>query len=145
MTVIDVPPVPGPILSVDDDPEFQDLLSVVYNRSSITNELVTLNSARACLEYMADVAEGQRHLPSIMLIDINMPRMDGIELIRRLRKCEGFDKIPLIAILSSSGSDTDRQRSTAVGADGYYEKPLRIFDLVFDGGCALDSADHPAN
>lgn len=133
-TEIIVPNDPGPVASVDDDPEFHLLLSFTYKRSDVVNELMTFTSAEDCMRYMEEAGAGLRPVPSLILVDINMPIIDGFEMVGELRRTAHFDRHPPMVMLSSSNSPQDALRASEVGADGFFEKPTRILDLVFTGG-----------
>ncbi|MFT5111561.1 MAG: chemosensory pili system protein ChpA (sensor histidine kinase/response regulator) [Parasphingorhabdus sp.] len=77
-----------------------------------------------------DALEQLRHaIPDIMLVDLEMPRMDGFELTRRLRADDNLSAIPILIITSRSGS-RHRDQALANGATGYMTKPYRLDDLV---------------
>jgi CheY-like chemotaxis protein len=63
--------------------------------------------------------------PSIALVDIGLPKMDGYELARRLRHLDGLDEIKLVAI-TGYGLDSDRSRSRAAGFDHHLVKPVSL-------------------
>lgn len=73
-------------------------------------------------------------LPSLVLVDIGLPGIDGLEVIRRIRTARECDGIPVVAITSYALAG-DRERILAAGADGYFEKPIdpvRIIDQIHE-------------
>ncbi len=64
-------------------------------------------------------------LPDLVLLDINLPEMDGYELVRRLRQVPGMEKIPIIA-LTANVMKGDRERTLEAGCDGYIQKPIDV-------------------
>ena len=71
------------------------------------------------------ITQAQQHLPNLILMDIQMPNMDGLEAIRRLRAEARFGKIPIIA-LTALAMPGDRERCLSAGANEYLSKPIRL-------------------
>jgi two-component system cell cycle response regulator DivK len=69
-----------------------------------------------------------RNHPDLVLMDINLPDIDGYEVTARLRQMEGFEKIPIVA-LTANVLDGDRERSLDSGCDGYIPKPVNVDEL----------------
>src|SRR6185369_1985484 len=74
--------------------------------------------------------QAQRHRPDLIVTDIVMPRLDGLEATRRLRTLPGFAQLPVIAV-SANVSGADRARSLAAGADAFLPKPI-VFRHLLD-------------
>ena len=70
----------------------------------------------------------QEEAPDLILIDINLPEVDGYEITTRLRQMEGLSKIPIVA-LTANVLKGDRERSLDAGCDGYIQKPIDV-DLL---------------
>ena len=66
--------------------------------------------------------------PDLILMDINLPDIDGYECTARLRQIEGFEKIPIVA-LTANVLEGDRQKALVAGCDGYIPKPIDVDDL----------------
>jgi chemosensory pili system protein ChpA (sensor histidine kinase/response regulator) len=75
------------------------------------------------------VAALQEHQPDVMLLDIEMPRMDGFELARHMQNTEELQDIPIIMITSRTG-EKHRQRALDIGVDRYLGKPYQESDLL---------------
>jgi CheY-like chemotaxis protein len=81
-----------------------------------------------------DAADGEG-LPHLVLLDINLPRADGFEVLRYLRSSRCCGKVPVI-VMTSSGAATDQAQSAALGANAYFQKPsgydefLRIGEII---------------
>ena len=83
-------------------------------------------------EAMKMLTEPLATLPDIVLLDVNMPGMDGFELLAAIRKDPKLKLIPVV-VLSSSANEADIQRAYALGANAYMPKPMEDFlDLVGD-------------
>ena len=132
--MIEVPNRPGPVVSVDDEDGFQELIRYRYERSPVTNRLLLLSSGFDFLDFVADVARGSESMPSLVLLDINMPAPNGFEILSSLRGLEGFGELPEVILLTSSASPRDAERALAAGAARCLEKPVRLSSLIFTGG-----------
>jgi chemosensory pili system protein ChpA (sensor histidine kinase/response regulator) len=103
------------VLIVDDSITVRELLSMTFNKAGYRVE-----QARDGQEAWDKLRSG---LPcDIVFCDIEMPRMDGLELLSRLQKEENLRKLP-IAMLTSRGADRHRQMASQLGASGYFTKP----------------------
>ncbi len=121
----------APIYAVDDDPIFQEILMFAYTRSELTNELVQIFSGTECLERLKVLKQNNSTYPCLILMDINMPGLSGIETVEKIRSDSSYRDIPIISMLSSSDESNDIKRSLAAGANEYREKPYDITQLKF--------------
>lgn len=115
-----------PVVVVDDSVSDLIITKRVYARSDLKNPLLTLNSGRAFLDYMAEVRAGQSAVPAMVLMDINMPGMNGFEAIHKLREYSEFAEIPIIVMLTNSDSMLDLDKSVEVGANGFQTKDYNL-------------------
>ncbi len=101
-----------------------------HNRRLVRKVLISrgYNVAEA-----ADGVEGLQKVrelhPDVVLLDISLPRMDGIEVVKRIREDETIREIPVIA-LTASAMAGDRERFLAAGCDDYLSKPVRMVTLL---------------
>ncbi|MAE57322.1 MAG: two-component system response regulator [Halobacteriovorax sp.] len=124
----------GPIVIVDDDEMQRDILQSCYERSELTDELVLLSSGTELLEYFKVVLETNKKTPSIVMIDINMPGLNGHELVKKIREHDEFKVIPVIVMLTASNFDKDKQMALENGANGFLTKPsdVNIYISLFN-------------
>jgi len=108
---------PGRILVVDDEVAITDLLEVLL--ADIGYEVVIANDGRQAL------ALAREQPPDIVLTDVMMPFMDGLELLRHLRKDSRTSRIPVILMSAAS-----RYSTLTAMANGFLEKPFDIDDVV---------------
>ncbi|OGO23568.1 MAG: hypothetical protein A2144_14745 [Chloroflexi bacterium RBG_16_50_9] len=106
------------ILVVDDDPAILRLLST--NLKARGYETTTANNGEESLEVM------QSELVDLIILDIMMPRVDGVEVCRRIRE---WSDVPII-ILSARGDEKDKVKCLDLGADDYLTKPFGISELI---------------
>ena len=107
------------ILVADDEPLNQCIFEEVLCEEF---ELGVVEDGVACLESI------ERRRPDLLLLDIAMPRMDGLEVCRRLREDEKTRQLPII-LVSAHAASADRERGLAAGADDYLSKPFNIVTL----------------
>lgn len=118
---MDKPESAGRILVVDDNPHARELL-----RAALVAEGYTVTLAEGGEEALAKVAE---EVPELILLDINMPGLNGYEVCSRLKGTEATRLIPIIFLTSMSDLE-DRLRGIEVGADDFLTKPFRKVELL---------------
>lgn len=116
------------ILLVEDNPADIDLTKEALRVSKIS---LDLSVAMDGLQAMAILANTTKKLPDLILLDLNMPVMDGWEVLRELKSNKRYDRIPVV-VLTSSEADRDILSSYDLGANCYIAKPvdLRLFEEV---------------
>jgi CheY-like chemotaxis protein len=116
----------GPVLIVDDDFDARDLAEQVFSASKIKNKLVLLDSGSALIEYLERVLTGMEDMPSLVLLDVNMPPPDGHQTLREIRSRAEFQDFPKIIVFTVSNDPEDMKRALGLGANGYETKPFSI-------------------
>ncbi|HTL99264.1 MAG TPA: response regulator [Holophagaceae bacterium] len=115
------------ILLVEDNPDDEELTRVAFVESHIANELVVTRDGAEALDYLFGTGafEGRdlRVMPSVVLLDLKLPKVDGLEVLERLRADERTRRIPVV-ILTSSKEQEDVARSYDRGANSYVRKPV---------------------
>ena len=109
-----------PILLVEDD--LVDIMTVKrgFKEVGVLNELLIVNDGEQALDYLNNPIQG---LPCVILLDINMPKMNGLEFLGQLKKHSFFKFIPVI-MLTSSKEQQDVDNSFELGISGYILKPV---------------------
>ena len=115
------------IFCVDDDDIYIEILKRTFGKVGFENEIVTALDGIDALEKLEEMST-EGILPQIMLIDINMPRMNGIELLKEIRKNEKYRHV-LIYMLSTSDYLNDVKNCYDQGISSYFIKPLELADL----------------
>ena len=115
-----------PILLVEDDEV--DAMSVerALKDINVTNALTIATNGEDAL---AHLRQPEQVLPCLILLDLNMPRMDGIEFLRVFKKDERLRRIPVV-VLTSSSEEQDRTESFDLGVAGYMLKPVKYQQFV---------------
>jgi len=109
------------VLIVDDDPDIVRLVS--YNLSHAGFEVQTASTGRAALELV------QKQPPDLIVLDVMLPDVDGLEVCRNLRQNASFRRIPIL-MLTARGEEIDRVVGFELGADDYVSKPFSPRELV---------------
>jgi len=115
-----------PILLVDDDLGDVMMLRRAFEDLKLTNQLVNSNNGEEALEYLRD---RNNKKPCIILLDSNMPKMNGIEFLKIAKTDDVLKKIPIVA-LTTSNEELHIDESFKFGVAGYVVKPIGYKDLV---------------
>ena len=116
-----------PIFLVEDDAVDQMLLQRALSTLRIKNRLDVANNGEEALELLSRSKGEDR--PCLILIDLNMPRMNGLEFLKALRQDESLRMIPVI-VLTTSKEQKDVKESYRLGAAGYMAKPVDYLQFV---------------
>jgi two-component system response regulator len=121
------------ILLVEDKKDDEILTLRILKKHHIVNHVVVVRDGVEALDYLcgtgAHVAEHGCRLPELVLLDLNLPRMDGLEVLRRIRADERTRRLPVI-ILSSSKEEDDVIQSYGRGAHAYIRKPMDFGEFM---------------
>jgi two-component system response regulator len=121
------------ILLVEDNPDDVKLTLRALKKSNILNEVVVAQDGVEALDYLFGTGkfEGRdtRIMPQMILLDLKMPRMDGLEVLHRIREDERTKVLPVV-ILTTSREDKDRIESYKLGANSYIRKPVDFNQFV---------------
>ena len=121
----------GPILLVEDNPDDEALILRVLKGHNLSNAVVVARDGPEALDYLfgTGVYEGQDVArPAVVLLDLKLPKIDGLEVLERLRRDERTRSLPVV-ILTSSDEEKDLARSYALGANSYVRKPVNFVDF----------------
>jgi CheY-like chemotaxis protein len=118
---------PRSILLVEDNPSDIALTQRAMSRSAIKNPLVVAEDGQQALDYLfrsgANASPSAGDAPILILLDLKLPRIDGLEVLRRIRADSRTRRIPVV-ILTSSGEQTDIAAGYDLGANSYIRKPV---------------------
>ncbi len=115
------------ILLVEDEPNDAMLILRVFKKYNITNRVVVARDGAEALAYLLGTGDDgrPRAAPELILLDLKLPGMDGIEVLRRVRSDERLKLVPVV-VLTSSDEERDRISSYRLGANSYVRKPIEF-------------------
>ena len=115
------------ILLVEDNPDDEALTMRALKQSKLANEIVITRDGSEALEFMFGTGkyEGREvsHTPAVVLLDLKLPKLSGLEVLERLRADPRTKLVPVV-VLTSSSEDEDMLRSYQLGANSYVRKPV---------------------
>lgn len=121
-----------PILIADDDMDDCDMIREALNESRLLNEVHFVHNGEQLLSFLYGKCEldpPEKKLPGLILLDLNMPKMDGREVLKELKQHPEFHQIPVI-VLTTSQAEEDIIRSYNLGANSFITKPIEFQNLV---------------
>jgi CheY-like chemotaxis protein len=121
------------MLLVEDDPNDILLIHRAFAKASLVNPLKIVRDGEEALSYLAGTGDfadrGRYPLPSLILLDLKLPRKSGLEVLEWVRRQPGLKHIPVI-VLTSSKESSDISRAYALGANSYLVKPVGFEGLL---------------
>jgi len=131
------------VLVVEDNPADVQLLRWALERASLDCELVVIDDGSAALDFVQQRgAYADARVPDLALLDLNLPKYDGIEILQALRSNKAFAEVP-VAILSSSSSPRERARLDTFGVARYITKPADLEQFLAIGFVLKDLLSTP--
>ena len=112
------------ILIIDDDSDDVQFFQQVLNNSDLEAVMIAFFDADAALVHLQRRVEQLEKLPDVIIMDLNLPRVQGHDALAMLKANERFHKIPVI-VLSASKRAEDNDKSFRFGAAGYFIKPMK--------------------
>ena len=121
------------ILLVEDNPSDIALTQRAFAKSHIANELVVAEDGQEALDYLFGTGtpadRKQRDLPTLVLLDLKLPRVDGLEVLRRVRADSRTSRLPVV-ILTTSNEEQDVAQGYDLGANSYIRKPVDFGQFI---------------
>jgi two-component system response regulator len=115
------------ILLVEDNQDDEELAVLAYERSRIANRMVVVRDGQEALDYLfgtaANGGKDAQVLPQLVLLDLKLPKVGGLEVLRRLRADPRTRRLPVV-VLTSSKEEQDLLESYDCGANSYVRKPV---------------------
>jgi len=119
------------ILLVEDNQNDVELTIEALSEHNLANRVITLCDGVEALDYLLyrdKYANREKENPAVILLDIKMPRMDGIEVLEEIKKNEELSNIPIV-MLTSSREEPDLKRCYGLGVNAYVVKPVNFKDF----------------
>ncbi len=121
-----------PIVLVEDNPKDLELTLLALEKARLANEVVTLRDGAEAIDYLCcrDTWNGrEKGNPAVILLDIKLPKVNGLEVLQFIKNDPELRKIPVV-MLSSSREEPDLERSYELGVNAYVVKPVSFTDFV---------------
>ena len=121
------------ILLVEDNQDDEELTLMAFEQSGINNEVEVVRDGAEALDYLFGTgSHAERDIsnkPSVILLDLKLPKISGLEVLRRLRKDEQTHYLPIV-VLSTSKEDRDIINSYKLGCNSYVRKPVDFNEFL---------------
>ncbi len=112
------------ILLAEDDEGHATLIMKNLRRSGISNEIIHFKDGQETLDFLMNKMNGREHgLPYLMLLDIRMPKVDGVEVLRKIRNDRELKKMPVIMI-TTTNDQQEVENCHRLGCSNYINKPV---------------------
>jgi CheY-like chemotaxis protein len=122
----------GRILMVEDDPKDVELTLTALEDYNLANEVIVVGDGEKALDYLYHRGEFQMRSgenPAVMLLDLKLPKVDGLEVLRHVKSDEKLKLIPVV-VLTSSKEERDMIASYKLGVNAYVVKPVDFHEFV---------------
>lgn len=121
------------LVIVEDDPNDAELLARVFKKHRITNKIVLLKDGAEALDFFFAQAEHTirevDHKPQIIILDLKLPKVTGIEVLQKIKSDERTKRIPVV-VLTSSKESRDVKDAFSLGVNSYVTKPLKFEEFA---------------
>jgi two-component system response regulator len=121
------------ILLVEDNASDEKLTLMAFKSCGVSNEVFVVRDGAAALDYLfaegAFAGRAGQASPTVVLLDLKLPKIDGLEVLRRIRADARTRLLPVV-ILTSSGEEEDVLRGYALGANAYVRKPVEFTQFI---------------
>jgi DNA-binding response OmpR family regulator len=122
----------GRILMVEDDPKDVELTLTALDEYNLANEVVVTRDGEEALDYLycrGNFASRFNDNPAVLLLDLKLPKVDGLEVLQQIRSDEKLKLIPVV-VLTSSHEEKDMVASYKLGVNAYVVKPVDFHEFV---------------
>jgi CheY-like chemotaxis protein len=122
----------GRILMVEDDPNDVELTLTALEEYHLANEVVVARDGQQALDYLycrGEFSNRPRENPAVMLLDLKLPKVDGLEVLQQVKSDDNLKMIPVV-VLTSSQEEKDMMRSYRLGVNAYVVKPVDFHEFV---------------
>ena len=137
-------PEPGYILVVEDNSGDAELLRWSLNEHGMKQDLVVIPDGERAIRYIELIDSGAEPCPALVVLDLNLPKRTGLEVLKIIRDSAETRRIP-VAVFSSSNAAKDMQDSARLGANKYIRKPSNLEDFLGVAGQLKSLMESPTN
>lgn len=123
----------GIILLVEDNPDDVELTLRAFDRSKVANRIVVVRDGQEALDYLfatgTHAGRDADAMPEVVLLDLKLPKVDGLEVLQRMRADALTRRLPVV-VLTSSNEEQDKLRSYDLGANSFVRKPVDFAQFI---------------
>ena len=122
----------GRILLVEDDPKDVELTLTALEEYNLANEVVVTRDGQEALDFLyrrAQFSTRPQENPAVILLDLKLPKVDGLQVLQQIKSDERLKMVPVI-VLTSSHQEKDVMRSYKLGVNAYVVKPVDFHEFV---------------
>lgn len=120
---------PKTILLVEDNSDDEKLTLRAMRQSEVPNVIVVVRDGAEAIDYLLTEVQKGHRLPSLILLDLKLPKISGLEVLERLRAEEATKNLPVV-VLTSSDEENDIAQSYSLGANSYIRKPVDFDEFI---------------
>lgn len=119
----------GMILLVEDDPDHEALAIRALRKSNVANEIKVARDGAEALAFMKGIEDGTERMPQLVLLDLKLPKVEGLDVLRAIRASDKTAIMPVV-VLTSSDEERDIVASYRLGVNSYIRKPVNFTDFA---------------
>lgn len=121
-----------PILLVEDNPKDLELTLLALEKSNLANEVVTVRDGKEAIDYLfrqGAFAERAQGNPAVVLLDLKLPKIDGIQVLEKIKAEPSLQSVPVV-MLTTSREEKDLMRSYKLGVNAFVVKPVAFKEFI---------------
>ena len=117
------------ILLVEDDPDHEALAIRALRKANVANEIKVARDGAEAVDYMNGIHDGSNKMPQLVLLDLKLPKVEGLDVLRHIRASDKTAILPVV-VLTSSDEERDIVASYRLGVNSYIRKPVNFSDFA---------------
>lgn len=125
---------------VEDNPGDIELVREALHEHEVQCDLIAVNDGEKALQFIGQIEAGELPVPALIILDLNLPKIEGRQLLKRIRASTSFGQTPVV-ILSSSDAPDDIEKARKLGATRYIRKPSNLEEFMKIGGVLKQMLD----
>ncbi len=117
------------ILLVEDDPDHEALALRALRKANVANDIKVARDGAEALDFIKAILDGSERMPQLVLLDLKLPKVEGLEVLRAIRASDKTALLPVV-VLTSSDEEPDIVASYRLGVNSYIRKPVNFNDFA---------------